>query len=338
MIRNLKVGRLVGKHAVALTIAMLASAGAQQMQAPVGQDKASGSPYAGRQDMLMHSGSQAPVEEDISKLPLAAGFLVGLNVLDEPDLFGSFRVDQLGNLNLPVLGTVHVAGMSAPEASDLIRKKLLEGEFLKNPQVNLSVMEYIAPQVTILGEVVSPGKYPLLAPHPLVQVLAQAGGLNATAGNEVEIQRADTKAATPQVVEYSRDSASETVSQVMIAPGDTVRVRRAGIVYVLGAVMRPGGYVMQEGGTLSVIEAISLASGTSPMADMSKLHILRPNDDGSVMDIPLSYKRLMEGKTAPVLLQAKDVVYVPNSRIKSAFASSSSILSSAASASIYAVH
>ena len=309
-----------------------------QQQSPL-PDKGSSAaqPYTGRQDPLLRSGGQSPVPEDVAKLPLAPGFLLGLNVLDEPDLFGSFRVDQQGNLDLPVLGKIHVDGLSTPEATELLRKKLVEGEILKNPQVTLSVMEYTAPQVTIMGEVVSPGKYPLLTPHPLVEVLALAGGMSSSAGNEVEIMHAG-QSGVPQVVQYSRDSTSSTVAQVTITPGDTIRVRRAGIVYVLGAVMRPGGYMMQEGGTLSVLEAISLASGTSPLANTSKLHILRPNDDGSVMDIPLSYKRLMEGKTAPVLLQAKDVLYVPNSKVKTAFSSSSSILNSAASASIYAVH
>ncbi len=312
-----------------------------QQMAPITGDSRTGGqqPYSGRGDAsaLLHTGGAQPVSADLAKLNLSPGFLVSLTVLDEPDLDGSFRVDQKGNLGLPVLGSVHVSGLTMTEASVLIRQKLLDDKILKDPQVTLNLLEYTAPQVTILGEVSSPGKYPLLVPHSLVDVLALAGGLTPVAGNEVEITRSGEDTAVPVLVSYSRESTAKSVAEVVVNPGDTVRVKRAGVVYVLGAVMRPGGYVMQEEGTLNVLQALSLASGASPIAASGDLHILRPNDDGSVIDIPLSYKRLMRGQTAPILLQAKDVVYVPSSKFKSAFANTSSILSAAASASIYTV-
>jgi len=294
-------------------------------------------PYAPRADAsaAARSATLSPVPEDIEKLALAPGFLIGLNVLDEPDLAGSYRVDQDGNVILPVLGTLHVAGLTGTQANALIRQKLIDDGELKNPQVTLNMLEYTVPQVTILGEVVSPGKYPLLTGHSLEDVLALAGGPNSLAGNEVEITRASARNVAPTTVHYSRETNLIAASEATVNPGDLVRVKRAGIVYVMGAVMRPGGYVMQEDGTLNVMQAISLASGTTPSANTGTLHILRPNDDGSVLDIPLSYSRLMHGKTAPIVLQAKDVVYVPTSKFKAVFTNSSALLSSVASATIY---
>jgi polysaccharide export outer membrane protein len=138
-------------------------------------------------------------------------------------------------------------------------------------------------------------------------------------------------------VHYSRTTDPDAVKLAIVNPGDTVLVKRAGIVYVLGAVMRPGGYVMQEEGTLSVLQAISLANGTALVAKTGTIYLLRRNADGSEVDIPLPYKKLIRGQSAEVQLQAKDVLYVPTSQVKTIFTNGSSILASSASASIYAV-
>ena len=176
----------------------------------------------------------------------------------------------------------------------------------------------------------------MLAPHKLVEVLALAGGLTALAGNEVRITPAST-GAEPILVHYSKATNPKSVENVIVQPGDTVQVKRAGVVYVLGAVNRPGGYVMQEEGTLNMLQAISLANGTAISAATKTVFILRRNPDGSEVDIALPYKKISQGKSADVQLYATDILYVPTSTIKSILTNSSAILSSAASAGIYAV-
>jgi polysaccharide export outer membrane protein len=121
-----------------------------------------------------------------------------------------------------------------------------------------------------------------------------------------------------------------------VKPGDTVQVKRAGIVYVLGAVNRPGGFVMQEEGTLNVLQAISLASGTSVTASTRTIYLLRRNADGTEVDIAVPYKNIANGKRTDMQLRATDVLYVPTSTFKSVMTNSQGILASAASASIYA--
>jgi polysaccharide export outer membrane protein len=275
------------------------------------------------------------VPEGFAKLKLAPGFLLRLNVLDDPDFAGEFRVDEEGDITLPNLGVVHVAGETTSEARNQIKKSLMAGQILNDPQVILSVQEYTAPEVTITGEVTNPGKYPLLVPRKLVDVLALAGGPTLIAGNEVQITRGNA-AAESIVVHYSRKSDPKEIETVTVHPGDTILVKRAGIVYVLGAVTRPGGYVMQEEGTLNVLQAISLANGTSTIASTKTIHILRRNEDGTGVDMAIAYKKISEGKQADVQLHATDVLYVPTSGVKSAVFNWQSLLAATASASIYA--
>jgi polysaccharide biosynthesis/export protein len=309
----------------------------QQMPSSSSGGSASAATSRNRTDVqaVMNTSVLTVVPEDFAKLKLAPGFLVGLNVLDDPDFAGSFRIDQRGDIALPILGTIHVAGDTASEARVQIQKRLLEGQILKDPQVNLSILEYTAPEVTIIGEVASPGKYPLLVPRKLVDVLALAGGTTLIAGNEVEITRGSAEA-EPVLVRYSRATAPKAVEDAIVHPGDIVRVKRAGIVYVLGAVTRPGGYVMQEEGTLNILQAISLANGTTVSSSTGTIYLLRRNADGGTAYIPVPYSKITHGKSADVQLHATDVLYVPTSKIKATFTNSQAVLASAASASIYA--
>lgn len=328
---------------MAALLISFAGAGAAQvgMQQMPGSSNGGSSPASSGKQRAnaatdMRGAALVVVPQDFAKLTLAPGFLVELNVLDDPDFVGSFRIDQQGDIAVPILGTMHVAGETVSEARIQIRKKLLDNQILKDPQVNLTVLEYTTPEVTIVGEVVSPGKYPLLVARKLVDVLALAGGTTLIAGNEVQITRGSENA-EPILVHYSRATDPNEVKQAIVDPGDTVLVKRAGIVYVLGAVNRPGGYVMQEEGTLTVLQALALANGTALAAKTGEIHLLRRDDHGAVADVALSYKKLTRGQSAEVQLHSRDVLYVPMSKIKSAFINGSSILAGAASASIFAL-
>jgi polysaccharide export outer membrane protein len=304
---------------------VFAEAGVAQMDMQQKKSSASGATA---------SGALAMVPADFPQLKLAPGFLLRLNVLDDSDFVGTFRVDEHGDIFLPVLGSLHVADETVTEARGQIRRKLLDNRILNDPLVDLSIQEYTAPQVTIIGEVASPGKYPLLVPHSLVDVLALAGGPSITAGNEVLITHGNAGAG-PVLVHYSRATNPDAVRDTIVNPGDTVQVKRAGIVYVVGAVNRPGGFVMQEEGTLNVLQAISLASGTSGTASTSTIYLLRRNADGTVVDIAVPYKKIANGKSTDMQLRATDVLYVPTSTFKAIFTNSQAVLNTAASATIY---
>lgn len=275
------------------------------------------------------------VPPHFAQLKLAPGFLLSLRVLDDDDFTGAFRVDAGGNLTVPELGVLHVAGQTASEARDLIAKRLVDDGLMRDPQVELNVVEYTPPEITISGEVAAPGVYPLLAPEELDQVLALAGGTTIMAGDEIDLTKPD---GAPEAIRYSKKSGmdSRVLRDTMVQPGDSVQIKRAGVAYVLGAVNKPGGYLMQENGSLTVLEAISVAGGTSLIASTKAVYVMRKNDDGSVVIEELPYGKMAHGKAGDVALRSMDVLYVPTSKFKATMTSAQGIFASLGAASIYA--
>jgi polysaccharide biosynthesis/export protein len=232
------------------------------------------------------------------------------------------------------VGTIHIAGETVAEARAKIKKKLQDDKILQDPQVEITVLEYTETEVTIIGEVASPGKHPLLSPHKLVDVLALAGGTTPAAGNQVLITRGN-EGGEPVLVHYSKSTDPKTVDNVIVQPGDTIQVKKAGLVYVLGAVNRPGGFAMQEEGTLNVLQAISLAYGTGVLASIKTIYLLHKNPNGSVVYVGLPYKKITTGKSANVQLHAEDVLFVPTSTFKLVYSNLQTVIDSAATSSIY---
>lgn len=275
------------------------------------------------------------VPEDFANLQLAPGFLLNIEVYGEPDLSQHVRVDSAGDISLPFLKSLHVGGGTIAQAQDKIQQKFRDQGILKNPQVNIDVEQFPTTSATVIGEVQYPGRVELLAPHSLLDVIGLAGGETTLAGNEIELKRAGTSAKDATTYHYSRGSNGDTVRNVMVSPGDTVIVKRAGVVYVLGAVNRPGGYAMQENGELNVAQAISMAQGMAMQAKVGALRVVKHGADGQLVDVPVSYNRMMDGKDVPMSLAAGDIVYVPVSKVKTFFTSSTSLIGQTAAATIY---
>lgn len=278
--------------------------------------------------------SVVSVPEDFAGLKLAPGFLLNVLVYDEPDFTGPARVDNEGNINIAFLKPVHVAGDTVAEAKQALEKSFKDQGILKNPQISLDVQQFATTSATVIGEVQSPGKVELLAPHSLLDVIGMTGGETQLAGSEIELKRADGDPAS-KTYHYSRGGDATEIRDVMVHPGDTVIVKRAGIVYVLGAVNRPGGYAMQEQGELNVAQAISLAQGLALQAKVNGLRVVQKQADGKMVEIPVSYKKIMDGKETPMSLSAGDIVYVPVSRVKTVLSSTTGVVGQTTAAAIY---
>jgi polysaccharide export outer membrane protein len=261
-----------------------------------------------------------------------------VDVYDTPEFTNAYRVDQQGNLRVPLCGSVKVAGLTSGEVARLLEETFTNNQVLKQPQVNVDVQQYAGEYVTVLGEVTSPGRVTVISPTKLSDILAQVGGLTAIAGTRIRIRHAGDDAAPEQEVPYSRSESNQQTGSVLVRPGDTVIVPRTGIVYVLGAVYHPGGFVMQEDGKLNVAQALALSGGTLLTAQTGGLRVIRRNPDGTVLDFALSYDGIVKGKQTPLALQAQDIVYVPMSKIKATLTDATSIISTALSASIYTTH
>jgi polysaccharide export outer membrane protein len=275
------------------------------------------------------------VPEDFSKLRIAPGFLLDVQVYDEPDLSGQLRVGEDGNVSLPFVGSVHVAGDVTTEVQRAIEQSLKAAEILKNPQVTVNINEYEPLMVTVLGEVNSPGRLQMLTPHSLLDVISFAGGEDQLAGSIINVRHEEAGQVTTTSYRYGRNSNGDSIAAVVVHNGDTVLVPRAGVVYVLGAVTRPGGYIMQEDGKLDAAQALSLALGTVIQAKTTDIHIIRRKSDGSFVEFPLNYQKMVDGKITPPQLEAQDIVYVPMSHIKATLTDATGVISSAASATIY---
>jgi len=261
-------------------------------------------------------GSLTITPEGISKLKLMPGSMINVHVFEETDLDGAYRIDDNGDISIPMAGSIHVESLSLREAETAVRAKLISAGVLNDPHVVVNIADYGAQYVTVMGEVATPGRIAVLTPRKLRDILALAGGTTAVAGDEITIHRADQPDQKAEMVHYTRNNSGGPELDTVINPGDSITVKRAGIVYVLGAVYRPGGFIMQESGSLNVAEALSLASGTSPEAAIGNIKVLRKNDDGTWLffDVPLS--KIQKGKAIPMALQSEDIVYVPPSLLK----------------------
>jgi polysaccharide export outer membrane protein len=282
------------------------------------------------------SSGQGPivVPKDFSELRIEPGDLLSINVYDASEFTSSYRVDPAGEITIPLCGKVSVRGLTLPEAATRIEAALKDGQILVHPQVNVDVVQYAGQYVNVLGEVGLPGRVALITPSSLGNLLAQVGGVTVLAGSHITIRHGADDAAPEEQVSYLRSQSNQKEDSILVRPGDTVIVPRAGIVYVLGAVARPGGYVMQEDGKLNVAEALALSGGTLMQANTGGLRVIRRNPDGTVLDFPLSYHDISKGTQTPLLLQAQDIVYVPMSKVKATFSTTTGIMSAAASAAI----
>jgi polysaccharide export outer membrane protein len=319
---------------VALQLAVMTVSGNAQTGTSTSVAPSVSLPPSARTSASTLLGGPIVVPKDISELRIEPGDLLNVNVYDTPEFSASYRVDLEGFLTLPLCGKVNVRGLTIPEAAKRLEAALKDGQILNQPQVNVDVQQYAGHFVTVIGEVGSPGRISVIAPTMLGEILAQAGGVSPLAGPRIKIRFGAGDTAPEQEVPYSRSQGTRETASILVRPGDTVIVPRAGIVYVLGAVNRPGGFLMQEDGKLNVAEALALSGGTTLQANTHGLRVIRRNPDGTVLDFPLSYVDITKGTQTPLALQAQDIVYVPTSKIKAVFASTQTIIGEASSAAI----
>ncbi|HVZ61858.1 MAG TPA: polysaccharide biosynthesis/export family protein [Terriglobales bacterium] len=282
--------------------------------------------------------SQAEVRPSSSYVPvkllIGAGDEIEISFHGVPDLNQKTRVGSGGEVNLPLAGEVVVAGMSAQEAATVIEAKYVEGGYLKSPHVSVFVKEYTTQNMTIAGEVAKPGVYQGTNSRRLLDLILAAGGLTERAGKTVTITHYG-QPDKPMVVALSQDDSRTGASNIDLAPGDTVIVSRAGVVYVIGEVNRAGGFVMENHGSMTVSQALAKAAGPTRMASLNSTRVLRQTPTGLTnLDLPL--KKILAAKAPDVVLQPEDIVFIPGSKGKMAVErTSGSVLSMLTGLAIY---
>jgi len=277
------------------------------------------------------SGSSEPAR----KLTVGPDDELDVSVYGVPELSQHVRVDASGDAYLLLIGPVHVEGLSSSEAQAVIEKQLVEGRFVKNPHVTVYVKEFTSQFVSIVGEVNKPGNYPALSTRRLYDAFQQAGGLTPTAG-KVTITRPG-QLNNPTIVTLSSDPVKSAQANVEIMPGDAILVSKAPIVYVMGLVNKPGGYVLADESNakdfqgLTVMRVLAMASGPVQGAALNKSRIIRRTANG-IQEVPIRLKQIMAGKAPDPPLEVEDILYIPG-KWSSAFLNS--VVTTLTVASIY---
>ena len=229
--------------------------------------------------------------------------VLAINLFNQAELSGSYTVETDGAFSFPLIGRIAAAGMTVEELEEALRARLQAGYF-RNPRVTVAVTEYRSQRVFVMGEVRSPGAYPLAAGTSLIEVLALAGSLTTSASGVAVVVRggAGTTAGGPASPRAMDDAETIRVNlrdleygdltgNVVLRDGDTVFVPRAEVVYVFGEVRDPGSYPIQVG--MTVLQALSLAGGSTEFAALNRISVMRIVD-GEQVEIRVRLDDLVE--------------------------------------------
>ena len=247
--------------------------------------------------------------------PIAAGDMLEVTAADGSDLHVAVRVSQSGTVILPLCGEVKLEGMDERSAAHAIEVALKEKGMLLRPQVAVLVIAHAGLDVSVLGEVTRPGVYNYAIHHRLLDLISAASGLNQNAGRLVTItRRNDPGNSLTVVLDPSGLDASGNHNPELL-PGDTVQVGRAGLVYVVGDVIRPGGFPVDPVQAITVVQALSLAWGPAQNAALKKAVLIREQPAGRTVTT-LNLKRMLRGLDPDVAVRDRDILFVPDSMAK----------------------
>lgn len=254
---------------------------------------------------------------------VGVGDILQVNVLGEKEFTGSFRIASDGTIDYPYLRKIEVKDKTVEDLEKLITAKLKEG-YLADPQVSVEVKEYHSQQVLVLGAVEKPGPYPLTEESRVLDLISRAGGLTQAGGKRVVLLRAEKdlkgtkgpKAARPETVKpividyYNLVHQGDFSQNLILKDGDIINVPKANEIFVLGNVARPGQIKYED--NMTILQAVTLAGGTTPAASPKNTYILRQGESGEVK-IQVRLDRIQDGKEKSTPLKPDDVIVVPES-------------------------
>lgn len=282
------------------------------------------------------TGTAVAQSPSTNSLLIRPGDELHISVLDMPEMEQTPRVTDSGEIPVQGIGSVRVANLSPGDAAQAIHDRYVNAHFLNHPEVSVVVDQYATQEVTLIGEVKAPGAYPIATPRPILDVIALGGGLDDVADRSVYVERHGDQTNPVRYTVYN-DAKEAIEEQIMVNPGDTVVVPKAGIVYVLGDVGRPGGYTMNNNESkMTLLQALANAGGAAKTAKLGHARLIR-KADGSESQISLG--DIQKGKKPDFAMSPGDILYVPFSYAKNlVIASSQGIAGAAGTAAVYASH
>ncbi len=242
------------------------------------------------------------------------------------------RIDDDGDIQVPLVGRVHVSGMTVQQTEQALNKVL--ATYIRQPQVVVNVAEIRSQPVSVLGAVNTPGVHQVQGHKTVLEMLAQAGGIRPDAGYSVRITRQLEWGCIPlpkaeldatgmfTVAELNLKQimqAKNPEENIQIFPHDVISVPKAEMVYVIGEVKRSGGFALGENEGISVLQALSLAEGPLGTADTRHARILRLKREADQREeLLVDVKNVLNGKKPDVALRGEDILFIPGSNGKKA--------------------
>lgn len=234
---------------------------------------------------------------------LGTGDVLKASVYGSPDLAIEARVSDAGTITFPLLGQVSVGGLTIPAAEKKIGALLESGGFLRKAQVNIIVTLLQSQQISVLGQVNRPGRYPVDGKRSVMDMLALAGGMNPDGGDTVSLVRTRNGVTSKDVIDVIEMIRSGDMNRDFdLAPNDVIYVERAPRFYIYGEVQRPGAFRLERGMTEQ--QALSVGGGLTPRGTERGLRVKRRDRNGEPQFIKVRHDDV---------LQSDDVVYVQES-------------------------
>jgi polysaccharide export outer membrane protein len=289
---------------LALTTLVLAPAATAQFNGP-GPAVAANVPSS---DVTTDRAVLFPVAHDPV---LSVGDLVSLRVFEQADYIPVVRIGADGEVLLPLIGTVALKGLTVSEAERLIEQRLRAAQIYVDPQVTLQIVEGPNQVATVTGEL--HGVVPIIGARRLFDVLAAAGGIPPTASHVITISRPGV--AKPIVVDLGTDPLRSELANIPIFAGDTIIVSRIGVVYIVGAFKTPGAIPLNQYSPLTLMQATALSGGVNFEGAYGDLRLIRTEGDHRIV-VKLNIQKILKGKAPDPILQANDVLFLPNNVLK----------------------
>ncbi len=251
-----------------------------------------------------------PAQTPVIQPPAAnAAYVIGpadtieVRVAGQPDLTTQARVDGDGRIGFPQLGQISVSGMTQEQISNRIANALEKADIIRRPRVTVAVIGF-GRQVSVLGQVGTPGIIPIDRPLTITDVLARAGGIKTdTAGYYLFLRGVDGNGQpTSQKMEINKVLEGDPTLNQVVKNGDTIYVPLAPVYYLYGFVAKPGLYLLRE--PITVQQAIALAGGVLPTGSESRMKVKRKGSDGTDKEMPVKLSDMVE---------AGDTLIIPES-------------------------
>ncbi len=294
-----------------LLLACLCSAGGYAQYAGPAPTK-SDSPNPDNKGLMTRAPSEPLPGNPIVLHP---GDLIDVTVYGVADYKINARIAGDGVVDLPLVGGMHLAGMTVDQAQKAVRQSLISGQMILAPDVLISVQDSMVDVIGVMGEVNSPKAIQAFAPMSLLDALSSAGGLKADASHSISILRKGVP--QPLLVVLTSNPADAATQNIPLYPGDRVLVTRMGVVYVVGAVKRQGAVPISPNTPMTLLQAVTLSGGINFEAYQSETRIIR-TAGATRREIRINLGKVVGGKAADPILQSDDIVMVPTNDIKAA--------------------